>query len=193
MEQKVTMLSNSDLTPILNAWQSDLHFAVEAGIAPQIPLGSSLSPLTALPGLELLGNLAAQRTDMTTPTVLAGGTSASWLAALYTVSAASANRRSPAPVLLYSGADAATHMATAGTLLLHPARLRSTSDRALPAGYRDHVAPSLQPAAPITWENLSLRILEPAGTPTGLPAASLWLGWLAAALASIMILGALIT
>lgn len=200
------MLSNSDQTPLLQAWHSDLHYAIEAGIAPLVPLGLSASALTALPALSLLRDLAVERTDMTIPTVLMGGSSGAWLAALFVIADGAPGRsslashpnagRSPQPVLLFSGVDAATHMASAGVLPKPPRGLRAITDRELPMGVRDPVAPILQPAAPITWENLPLRILETPdssrASTAGLPPASLWMGILAALLVLIMILGALI-
>jgi hypothetical protein len=200
------MRAKNNNSSTLYRWQSDLNYAIEAGIAPIIPLGASDSALTALPSLLLLYDLAAQRTDITVPTALAGGSSGAWLAGLFAASdspglavqALQANgtekhtRVSPSPVVVYSGVDSATHMASAGILPRPPAGLLPLTDRGLPAGIRDMVAPSLQPAAPVTWENAPFRMLEPAESATGLPAASLWMGWLAGALTIIMILGALI-
>lgn len=200
------MLSNSDQTPLLQGWQSDLHYAVEAGIAPLMPLGVSQAVPAALPALSLLRDLAVERTDMTIPTVLMGGSSGAWLAALFLAADGAPGKsslashpnagRSPQPVLLFSGVDTATHMASAGTLPKPPRALRPTTDRELPPGVRDAVAPILQPAAPIAWENLPLRILEnpdsSRASAAGMPPASLWMGILAALLVLIMILGALI-
>lgn len=200
------MLSNSEQTPVVQAWQSDLHYAIEAGVAPLLPLGTSQTPLTALPALFLLRDLAAERTDMTIPTVLMGGSSGAWLAALFLAAdgapgmsalASSPNAgHSPQPVLLFSGVDAATHMASAGILPKPPRGLRAVTDRELPLGVRDAAAPVLQPAAPIAWENMPLRILEnpdsSQASAVGMPPASLWMGVLAALLVLIMILGALI-
>lgn len=202
------MLAQRDQTPILQTWQSDLNYAVEAGIAPTIPLGVSDSALVALPSLSLLRHLSAQRTDMTVPIVLAGGGSGAWLTALLvdTESAATPvlgaetddgartpqERLSPEPVVVFSGADAATHMASSGILPKPPARLEPVTDRGLPAGVRDAVAPALQPAASMAWENMPFRILDSEGGATGLPAASRWIGWLAGVLTILMILGALI-
>jgi len=199
------VLTQNNHSSILHTWQSDLNYAIEAGIAPTIPLGASDSALTALPSLLLLYDLAAQRTDVTVPTALAGGSSGAWLAGLFAAgetagapleSAAdglgSHSRLSPAPVVVYSGVDSATHIASAGILPRPPAGLLPVTDRGLPAGIRDMVAPSLQPAAPVTWENAPFRMLESAEGATGFPAASLWMGWLAGILTIIMILGALI-
>lgn len=200
------MLSNSDQRPLLQAWQSDLHFAIEAGAAPLLPLGISASSLTALPALSLLRDLASERTDMTTPTVLMGGSGGAWLAALFLAADPAPGRstlsshpnagHSPPPVLLFSGLDAATHMASAGTLPKAPRGLRALSDRELPLGMRDSVAPALQPVAPIAWENLPFRFLDnpDANRPSaaGMPSASLWMGAIAGLLVLIMILGALI-
>ncbi len=87
-------------------------------------------------------------------------------------------------------------MASAGTLPKPPRGLHAITDRELPLGVRDAAAPVLQPAAPITWENMPLRILEnpdsSQASAVGMPPASLWMGVLAAILVLIMILGALI-
>lgn len=198
------MLARNDQAPVLHAWHSDLNDSIEAGIAPTIPLGMSDAALTALPSLSLLRDLAAQRTDMSVPTALAGGGSGAWLMALFinaesadgqppaTADGASAERVSPPPVLSYAGADAATYMASAGILPRAPVGLQPVTDRGLPAGVRDAVAPALQPAAPVAWENVPFRLLETAGGATGLPAASPLMGWLAGILVIAMILGALI-
>lgn len=200
------MLAQSNHASTLHTWQSDLNYAIEAGIAPTIPLGASDTALTALPSLLLLYDLAAQRSDVNVPTALVGGSSAAWLAALFAAGegaglpvhspapdgAGSHSRVSPAPVVVFSGVDSATHIASAGILPRPPAGLLPVTDRGLPAGIRDMVAPSLQPAAPVTWENVPLRMLESPEGATGLPAASFWIGWLAGILTIIMILGALI-
>lgn len=202
------MLSRSSHTPILHTWQSDLNYAIEAGIAPVIPLGGTDSTLTSLSSLSLLRELAAQRTDMTTPTVLAGGSNAVWLTALFlNAEAARAGQSasgislregygaviaSPIPIVLFTGVDPAMQVASGGILPRTPAGLQPVTDRGLPIGVRELVAPALQPATPVTSENLPFRILEASGEGSGMPAASLWMGAVAAVMVLIMILGALI-
>lgn len=184
------MLPNRDLDPILSVWQAELQYAVEAGVAPQIALGHSDNALTALVGTETLRRLVELRSDVTSPLVAAGGPSGAWLSPL-TQPQNGVDARTPSMVTLFTGADAATHISSGATLPLHPTGLRPARERNLPAGYRDLLAPALQPALPLTWESLPWRLLEPHPEAAALPAGP-WLGWLALGFSAVLILGALV-
>lgn len=178
--------------PIVDRWQSHLQYAVEAGIAPQIALGQSADALTALIGLAALRLLLETCSDMSAPLLTSGGASGAWLAALMQPQNG-VQAHSPTAVTIYLGADPASVVASTGTLPRTPFGLRPSADRGLPNGYRDAVAPALQPAAPFTWEALPLRTLEPVGGLLGLNAGGGWLGWLGLLLALALVIGALVS
>jgi hypothetical protein len=94
-------------------------------------------------------------------------------------------------VTLFGGPDEATQIAAAGTLPRPPAGLFPPGNRSLPNGFRPHVAPVLQPAAPAHWENLPARVLEPTPTALGVMPAGPLLGWVALLFVALLILGAL--
>lgn len=177
--------------PIVDRWQSHLQYAVEAGIAPQIALGQSADALTALVGLAALRLLIESRSDMSAPLLTAGGASGAWLAVLMQPQNG-APTHSPFAMTIFLGADPASVVASAGTLPRLPYGLRSPADRFLPVGFRDAIAPPLQPASPFTWESLPLRALEPVGGLMGLHVPGAWLGWLGLLLAIGLVVGALI-
>ncbi len=206
------MAPNRRADPILTEWQSELHYAIEAGASPQVALGYSTGVLPALVGLDALRRLIDQRQDVTVPLVAAGGPDGAWLAAL-TQPQNGAPLHSPAMVTLYTGADLGTHLAAGGTLPAPPAGTHPPSDRGLPRGFADRMAPALAPAAPFAWDLLPLRVLEPprsdkggpgperagtaypgtegAGALVGLPAGAA-AGWLALALVALLIIGSLV-
>ncbi len=177
--------------PIVDRWQAHLQYAVEAGIAPQIALGHSPDALTALIGLAALQLLIETRGDMSAPLLTTGGASGAWLAALMQAQNG-APGRSPSALAIYLGADSACTVASANILPHTPPGLRAPGDRALPVGFRDNFAPSLQPASPFTWESLPLRALEPVGGLPALHAPGAWLAWLGLALALALVVGALV-
>ena len=185
------MVLKREIDPILAVWQAELHYAVEAGLAPQITLGGDSSSLSAIVALEALRALTESRGDSISPLVSAGGSSGAWLSALTQPPPASTSRL-PAGTTLFTGADAASQLASGATLPLHPSGLRPARDRQLPGGYRDLLLPAVQPAIPFAWESLPLRALEPPAGGVAGYARGGWLGRAALVLAFILILGALI-
>lgn len=186
------MAPNRTPDPILTEWTAELHYAIEAGVAPQVALGYSPGPLPALVGLDALRRLVDQRNDLTMPLVWAGGPSGAWLAALMQPQNGTPVH-SPSLRTFYTGADPACHVSSGAMLPQHPAGFHAPDSRNLPAGYAGQIAPALQPAAPFAWESMPLRALEPvSGAPVGLPTAGAWPGWLALALATILIVGSLL-
>lgn len=195
------MIPSQDLEPILTIWRAQVHYAIEAGDAPDLAIGSSDEVLTTLAGEAALLAMAESRTDMTQPTVSTGGGTGAWLTAFARASAARAPSDTsprqiapPAPpwITLYTGADAATHIASGQTLPHHPNGLRSLESRGVPAGFADALSPTLHPAAPLTWENLPFRALANGGVFPGLRAAGAWCGWLALILCVLLIAGAIL-
>jgi hypothetical protein len=177
---------------ILSDWQSEIQFAVEAGVAPSLSVGNADTLPAAMVGISAVRRLIEQRHDMTSPVLTVGGTSGAYPAILL-MPQEGADQRAPSLVVLFSGIDEGTQIATASTLPKAPARLHQPGDRALPAGYRPYVSPSLQPASPLSWDNVPFRAMEPS-EPTAsvdaLPGGGL-VGWLALLLVALLILGAL--
>ncbi len=67
---------------ILAAWQAMIEANQEAGTAPLLTLGESVTLLDGMPGLIAYHELATTRTDLTEPAVQAGGSSGIWFAML---------------------------------------------------------------------------------------------------------------
>jgi len=178
------------LAPILAEWQAEIQFAVEAGVAPSLGVGGGSGVPATLVGLEAIRLLAEQRQDMTSPVVMAGGSNGAWLWVLMQPERGDA-AQSPPLVALFSGQDEATQIATAGTLPRPPAGLFPPGNRSLPDGFRPHVAPALQSAAPLQWDTLSLHVLEPAPSALGAMPMGPLSGWLALLFVALLILGAL--
>lgn len=196
------MIPAKDLEPILATWRNQVHYAIESGDAPDLALGSSDEVLTTLVGQEALRAIADSRTDMTEPIVSAGGAAGVWLAALLLpVDRAPHDVQDVRPVraaapgwlTLYTGVDAATHVASGLTLPQHPNRLRPPGSRGVPGGFADSIAPTLRPATPTTWENLPLRTLASGASPLGLRSAGAWCGWLALLLCLLLVAGAILS
>ncbi len=181
---------NPTFTRILADWQAEIQYAIEAGVAPALGAESGSSVGPALVGLEAVRLLAEARRDMTSPVVTAGGASGAWLSQLMQPQVGPL-ANSPSLVTLFAGADEATQIASAGTLPRAPAGLAPPGNRMLPNGYRPQVAPTLQPASPVTWESLPLQQLEIDANPLGALPAGAAAGWVALLFVALLILGAL--
>ena len=157
------MVVNNTTREILAAWQRRIEIDQEAGSTPVITLGESSSLLGGLPGLIAYHDLAATRTDLTSPFAQAGGSSALWFSML--------SDRSPrvaAP--LFSGADAASVMAfeTLNARLANSTQTGLALDNPgrLPAGFIPHIEPTAMPGTCLHWSSLPFSVMNPAQIPS---------------------------
>jgi hypothetical protein len=188
--RKVTaLLPNEEPVSTLATWQSSLNEGVEAGIAPELAVGTTSATIPALTGVEALHRLSETRSDMTSPQVVAGGSTGVWLAAL-TLPQDEVPHHSPPVTTLFAGADTALYLATAGTQPIWVGGARKLGKRRLPEGYCELVAPGLQPGTPPSWETFAFRVLDATGQGQSARSSDRWLSWLALGLVLIMIVGA---
>ncbi len=96
---------------IAAAWQAAIERDVEVGRTPRLSMGAPDPVTDAAAALLALQGAAIQRTDMTAPWLLVGGAGATWLAALLSPLPSGDAPLAPEPVVVYGGADAATHLA----------------------------------------------------------------------------------
>ncbi len=153
------MVMNNTTREILAAWQRRIEMDQEAGSTPVITLGESTSLLDGLPSLIVYHELAATRTDLTSPFAQAGGSSALWFSML-----SDRSPRGAAP--LFTGADAASVMALE-TLNAHLANSTQAgpvtdSPGRLPAGFIPHIEPTAMPGTTLHWSSLPFSIMNPA-------------------------------
>jgi hypothetical protein len=172
-------------------WQDRVEISLETGESPVLDLGANNGVLDSLPALMALQGFAEQRTDITTPTLVSGGNSLLWMAALvHEPSAAHA----PALTVVYGGADLATQLGSLATQQVQPpARLQPPM--LLPAQLAALFAPGAQ-AGPLWWEALPFAVAEEATRPANRPEdAPLrqddpWLAWAAIAVAVVLVVAA---
>jgi hypothetical protein len=187
------MASHNLTTPLRTSWQDQVEISLEVGEAPLLDLGVSNGVLDSIPALATLHAFAEQRMDMTAPTIVSGGNSLLWLAALM-------HLRNPAPrspnlTVVYGGADLATHIASLMTQRSNPPS-RLVQPDALPASLAPLLAPGAQ-SGPLLWETLPLAAAEEHSAAVGrpdeanLPAGDPWLTWTAMILAVALVVIAL--
>ncbi len=179
-------------------WQTEIDHRLETGAVPVLIAGAPNALLPMATTLLAYQALAAQRRDITTPLIIAGGNGGGWLGLLLPGLSAGKDAQSPAPTVIYAGADTATYLATLALVapMAEPA--------AVPIGMTDDLAaqfaPRLQPGAPVAWE--ALPFVEVGESP-GAPLAAAngeslvdplvdWVAWGAMVLAFCLVLSALL-
>ena len=188
------MLSRRTAAAIAAAWQTEIERGLEVGARPLWTSGAADDLLPSAGTLLALQQMLADRADLTTPLVVAGGNSALWLGLLLSPRPTAQGRHAPLPVVRFAGADAATHLAALACLAAPTAATDPAPALTLP------LAPQQHPGAAAPWESLPLGICgDPAPMPLvagggRAPADSLadWIAWAAMILAGALILAALI-
>lgn len=189
------MYWNRSAAEIAADWQTEVETKLEAGSTPLLTAGTPALALSGAATLLAYQQFAAQRTDITTPLVIAGGGSALWLGLLL---AHSAERGAPLPTVVYGGPDPATYLASvatlsSGALTAAPLVRPGTSPEAA-----DFLAPRLAPGLSAPWEALPFveigerprpALAGPAARPD--PTGD-WIAWGALLLALCLILSALL-
>lgn len=106
------MLDNRTSQHIAAAWRTEIETSLESGQTPLLVVGRPFLELETAPTLLALQALAATRLDVTRPVVAVGGSGAAWPAALLLSRDSGRAPRAPDLRIYYTGADAATTMAT---------------------------------------------------------------------------------
>ena len=106
------MFWNHATISILQQWQIEIDYSLETGQRPLLQLGESLDFLDVLPAVNALQELVDTQLVVNTPHVLVGGKAAGWLLALWRRRAATDPARSSGVRVVFSGADAATTIAS---------------------------------------------------------------------------------
>ena len=163
---------------ILAAWQAMIEANQEAGTAPLLTLGESVTLLDGMPGLIAYHELATTRTDLTEPAVQAGGSSGLWFAML--------SDESPRTAMpLFAGADAASVLAmeTLHVRQVHANRhLPATAlPGRLPAGFVAHLEPTAIAGRTLSWSALPFALMNPAPMQAETSAADAATDWTATA------------
>lgn len=189
------MIWNSSSTKIATAWQTEIETKLEAGATPLIQTGAPSNLLAGVPPLMAYRQFAARRTDITTPLMVAGGSSPLWLGLLL---APDDGRGVPLPAVVFGGPDPVNQFATVSTLssgaLTVPLPIRTGTPPALVSFY----APRLAPGAPAPWEALPFvevgerPQLGPADTAVESDPTYEWIAWGVLLLALCLVLSALL-
>lgn len=141
------MYWNRSANDIAAAWQAEIERKLETGSSALLLGGAPDTLLTSATTLLGLQSSTLQRTDIATPSLLAGGNSALWLGLLLSPQPTGSGPHAPTPTVIYGGADTATYLALVG--------LTATQD-AQPLGMGAQLAPRLQPGVATSWESLPL-------------------------------------
>lgn len=189
------MYWNRSASQIAAAWQTEIETKLEAGATPLLMTGTPSLALAGMAALSAYQQFMAQRTDITTPLLVTGGSSALWLGLLL---APGEQRATPLPAVVCGGPDAATYLASVQTLstgrLTAPPLVRSGAPAALAPFY----APRVTPAVPAAWETLPFVEVGEGPRPTLAPSspdldpANDWIAWGAMLLALCLVLSALL-
>jgi hypothetical protein len=167
-------------------WQTIIEHSLEAGQIPLFDLGASPGDLPGLATLMALLTFADQRTDVSSPLIIAGGNSVGWLVGLLYQAQVP---RVPMLTSVYSGVDPSTHMASSA---LYTSQLSG-----LPASLAPYVAPEMHSGAPL-WDALPFALGAQPGrnlqtSADGAPTTTdSWLTWASVTLALALILLALL-
>lgn len=176
------MQLQTELSDITGFWEAEIDTAVEAGRAPLLILGHSLTALRPLTGLLAFEQWAAYRTDISTVRVAMGGPAPLWIS---TVTGARSGHEVQPIQPIYLGEDPATVIAT---LNLVTAQRATALTRRLPApghvppGFAPFVLPAAHPAAPVRWEALPFTRIQSTRVAAGVDGAALAALFLAVAL-----------
>lgn len=180
-------------------WQAQLEQGLEAGQTPLLELGVSQRLLDSWAAQRAFDAFHQTRTDLLTPTLLIGGSSALWPAILLQATEV-AEKGSPSPALelLYGGADQATYMASITTLAAERLLAGRFQINDLPASMHPGLLPLTNQSVPLPWSALPLRLVNPLpvapaalGEELGPTAVDPWLVWSALSLVVLLVLLAL--
>jgi hypothetical protein len=145
------MMWNRTAAAIAAAWKAELENKQEAGATLLLNAGAPSLAYGGLATLLAFQSWMAQRTDMTTPTLVAGGSSPLWLGLLL---GPTDGTGAPEPAVVFGGPDPATFQASVATsasgIAIPPAMVAAGT----PAEYTTWLAPRLQPGAVAPWEAL---------------------------------------
>lgn len=189
------MVWNRSAAEITAAWQTEIETKLEAGATPLLVVGTSALALSGASTLLAYQQLAAERTDITSPLLIAGGSSALWLGLLL---APSTNRAAPLPTVVYGGPDLATYAASVMTLSSGTMAAPALVQTGTPPAVADFFAPRLAPALTVPWE--ALPFVETGESPRPALAGPMaisdptgdWIAWGALLLALCLVLSALL-
>jgi hypothetical protein len=145
------MMWNRTAAEIIAAWETEIEIKQEAGAAPLLNAGAPSSAYGGLTTLLAFQSWMAQRTDMSTPLLAAGGSSPLWLGLLL---GPTGGAGAPEPVVFFGGPDPATFQAGVATLTSGAATPPAMVAAGTPAEYTTWLAPRLQPGAVVPWEAL---------------------------------------
>jgi hypothetical protein len=96
---------------IADAWREMLDLSLETGETSVFSVDALAGGLASVHAVVALALLDAQRSDLTTSTLVIGGVNPQWLAALWHERPDSAPRRTPPTAIAFSAPDAATQLA----------------------------------------------------------------------------------
>jgi hypothetical protein len=135
---------------------------MEAGSASVLEFGVGNIPTDDAASLLAFQRWCAQRTDVSTPIIPAGGQGPLWIALLMRPVPRNSEMQAPAPIIVYSGAIEAEYLAT--VTLLHTANTPSDPAASRTAAIpTSHFVPSSQPGMSISWD--AALFLEPHDQP----------------------------
>jgi hypothetical protein len=160
------MFWNRSSADILTHWQSEIETSLEAGATPLLHAGYSNLALESAVGLDALYTLEHTREDVAAPVLIVGGNDPVWLAALLAAGAGAEPPRPPDPVVIYGGADRATHWANLFLVSAahEPPPLQSGT---MPFALQWWFAPGRQPGAPALWEALPFVVASRSDSSAG--------------------------
>ncbi len=179
-------------------WQREIGLQLEAGQNSAFHLGYDFQLVDHAQGLLALRMLAAQRLDLSRPSVIAGGTGPLWLDLLLDQPAPPNSLLTPPLHVIYGGADMATVLASR-TLYADGSRsLRKAAYRQPPAGlpnaFVDQLAPRAAPSPATEWNAYPLWEIDRAqvGRKWAMPEDEDWLAYATIMLAVLLLLAAIV-
>lgn len=195
------MYWNRSAAEISAAWQAEIESKLETGATATLLGGAPDNVLSSAATLLGLQNSLAQRNDVATPLLIAGGNSAVWLSLLLPPQPAGSDPIAPAPTVVYGGADEVTYLALVNLTTAHVEQPAATTGAAKTSPSPElgvQLAPRLQPGAAMAWEMLPLVEVGEQLTPTLAPIAAHadptldWIAWGTMLLVLCLVLSALL-
>lgn len=184
------------INEIAAAWDAEMAAKLEAGATPLMAAGAPTSLLPSLPALLAMQQSVRQRTDVTVPLLVAGGSSSAWAALFLAPQPVGDRPAAPEPAVIFAGADPVTYHASLGMI---------AADVATPLGMwagttpdvASRFAPRLLPGAVANWESLPCieagdRPALPADRPLPPDTLTDWIGGGVMLLALCLVLSALL-
>ena len=165
------MYWNRSATDIAAAWQAETESKLEVGATALLLAGAPDTLTSSAATLLALQHNTRQRNDIATPWLVAGGNSAAWLGLLLAPQPRSNDpdtpAPSPAPEVVFGGADEATYLATVSLTAAQSAQSLGMLRPMTTLEMGMQLAPRLQPGAATPWEMLPLLEVgeQPAGAP----------------------------